>query len=69
MVSVLQMKVKCPECKEGFELSVNDYEEGDSVECPECSESLIVKVKQGKFKLMTEKAKYYDEDIGEYEED
>ncbi len=57
------MKVKCPDCKEGFDLSLNDYEEEDAVQCPECSIDLVVKVKEGKFKLVTEKEKYYDEEL------
>ncbi|MFH1225623.1 MAG: hypothetical protein V1676_07550 [Candidatus Diapherotrites archaeon] len=66
------MRVKCPECKEPFDLSVNDYDEGDSVECPECSSECTVTVKGGKLKLASEKEKYYDADdefYGEEEEE
>ncbi len=59
------MKVKCPECKEGFDLSVNDYEEDDLLQCPECTVDLVVKVNEGKFKLVTEKEKYFNEELDE----
>ncbi len=59
------MKVKCPDCKEGFDISLNDYEEDDPVQCPECSIDLVIKVKEGKFKLMTEKEQYYDAELEE----
>ena len=59
------MKVKCPECKEGFDLSVNDHEEDDLLQCPECTVDLVVKVKDGKFRLVTEREKYCDEDLVE----
>jgi len=57
------MRVKCPDCRETIELSVNDYEEGDSMECPECALGLIIKVREGRFKLVSDKAKYYDEEL------
>ena len=59
------MKVKCPECKEGLELSVNDYEEDDLFQCPECTMDLVIKVDDGKFRLVTEKEKYYDKELEE----
>lgn len=64
------MRVRCPECRENFELSVNDHDEGDFVECPECSLNLIVEVREGKFKLVSEKEKFYEEDeFDQYYED
>ena len=60
------MKVKCPECHEEFELDNNEYDEHDRVECPECSADLLVKVKGGKFKLATDKEKYFDEDLNQF---
>lgn len=63
------MRVKCPECKEAFELSVNDYDEGDTVECPECSSECTVMVKDGKLKLASEKEKYFEDDEFCEEED
>lgn len=62
------MKVKCPNCKEHFNLNMNQYEEGDSMECPECSEQLMVIVKNGKLAVETENAKYYEEEL-EYAEE
>ena len=56
------MKVTCPDCKERFEISVNDYDEGDAVECPNCACDYTVKVNNGRFKLITDKEKYYEND-------
>ena len=42
------MKVKCPECKESWDLSINEYDEGDQVSCPECSLDCVIQVKDGK---------------------
>ena len=55
------MKVKCPECKIPLELEKNEYDEGDDYECPECGAHLLVVVTSGKFKLKSEKEKFYDE--------
>jgi DNA-directed RNA polymerase subunit RPC12/RpoP len=60
------MKVVCPDCKEPFDISPNEYDEGDDVECPECGMALIVEVKNGRLAVITEKAKYYDEELDEY---
>ncbi len=63
------MKVTCPECKESFDLSINDHDEGDDVSCPDCNEALIITVKGGRFKLIYEKEKYFDEDLELFEEE
>ena len=65
----MAMKVKCPECKEAFDLSINDYDEGDDVFCPECNEVFIITVKSGRFKLVTDKEKYFDENLELFEEE
>lgn len=58
------MKVKCPECKDALELSHNEHEEGDIIQCPECSVDLIVQVKGGKFRVVTEKERFFEETEG-----
>ncbi len=63
------MKVKCPDCKEEFDLDKNAYDEGDSVECPECGASCIIEVKRGKFVLKKESAKYFEEEDDFQEDD
>ncbi|MFH0714474.1 MAG: hypothetical protein V1847_01525 [Candidatus Diapherotrites archaeon] len=63
------MKVKCPECKEEFDLDKNATDEGDAVECPECGASCIVEIKRGKFVLKKESAKYFEDNEFEHEED
>ena len=66
---MVQAKVKCPECKEMIEIDINDVEENDPFDCPECFEQLIVKIKGGKVKLITEKQKYFDESLSEFDEE
>jgi ssDNA-binding Zn-finger/Zn-ribbon topoisomerase 1 len=61
------MKVICPECKEDLDIDKNEYDEGDTVDCPECNESLKIKVKKGKFKLASDKARYFEEDLSDFE--
>src|SRR3989344_4017195 len=60
------MSVECPECGEDFEIDKNEHDEGDSIDCPECGESSTIKIKKGKFKLASEKEKYYEVDVAEY---
>ena len=66
------MKVKCPKCKEFFDIDKNPHDEGDSLECPECGTASIIAVKKGKILLEPEESKYdkYGEDFfgEEYEE-
>lgn len=63
------MSVECPECGEDFEIDKNEHDEGDSIDCPECGESSTIKIKKGKFKLASEKEKYYEVDVAEYSDD
>ena len=56
------MKIRCPDCKNPFEITQNEYDDGDYLECPDCSLDLVVKVKKGKIKVVTDKEKYYDEE-------
>lgn len=60
------MKVKCPGCKEGFEVSINEYDEGDLLECPECTIELSVVVKDGRLGVISEKEKYFAEELDEF---
>ena len=61
------MKVECPECGEDFDIDKNEYDEGDTIDCPECNESLKIKVKRGKFRLASDKARYFEEDLSDFE--
>lgn len=63
------MKVKCPDCKEAFDLGINDYDEGDDIECPECYQNFTVAVKSGKFRLVSDREKYFEEDLALFEEE
>ena len=62
-----KIRLICPECEETIDLEANECEEGDNVECPECGAELIVEVKGGKRKLVSEKEKYFAEDVEEIE--
>ena len=53
-------KVKCPDCEERFELDIIEYDDNDAIECPECYASLLVKVHEGKVKVVPETEKYED---------
>lgn len=70
------MRVTCPICKEPMELDSSEHDEGDFVRCEDCGELLTLEVKKGKFKLVTDQEKKFDEmreldeefDTGEDEE-
>lgn len=64
------MKVKCPDCKQKFEIDENEYDEGDFLNCPECNlEMTVVLDKGGKIKVKTAKEKDLDsEETGEFGE-
>jgi len=65
------MRVLCPDCKEPFEVSINDYDEGDCLECPECAIDLTVVVQSGKLKVKTERQRILEEEseFDQYYED
>ena len=54
------LKCNCPVCKEGIDVP-NDKEEGDFVRCEECGELLEIEVRKGKFKLVTDQEKKFEE--------
>ena len=54
------MKCSCPVCKEQIEVA-NDKDEGDFVRCEECGELLEVEVRKGKYKLVTDQEKKFEE--------
>ncbi|MBI4043684.1 MAG: hypothetical protein HY393_02680 [Candidatus Diapherotrites archaeon] len=58
-------KVKCPECEERFDLDVIEYDDNDTVECPECYAALLVRVQEGKVRVVPETEKYEDITIEE----
>ena len=55
------MKCNCPVCKTHIEIDFDDYDEGDSIDCPECGELLLIAVKGGEYKLVTNKEKIFEE--------
>ncbi|MBN2067822.1 MAG: hypothetical protein JW744_05120 [Candidatus Diapherotrites archaeon] len=55
-------KFRCPDCKEKFELNIEEYDEGDYVNCPECNLELVVEMFEGKAKLKIAKDKDIDEE-------
>ena len=54
------MKCSCPLCKENIEVP-NDKDEGDFVRCEECGELLEIEVRKGKFRLVTDQEKKFEE--------
>ncbi len=50
----------CPVCKENNEVG-NDKDEGDFVRCEECGELLELEVRKGKFRLVTDQEKKFEE--------
>ena len=63
------MKVKCPKCKELFDIDKNSHDEGDTVDCPECGASSVVVVKKGRMLLEPEESKYDSVDEDYFGED
>jgi len=61
------MKVKCPKCLNDFELDVELYEEGDSVECTSCGIELFV-VRKGKKLTVAETFEEEEEDSQGWED-
>lgn len=60
------MKVRCPDCRERFELDQHEYEEGDFLSCPECAIDLVIMVKKGKLKVVSDKEKFMEEESDEF---
>jgi DNA-directed RNA polymerase subunit RPC12/RpoP len=56
MVSEQRLKKLCSDCKAKFEISLEDKDEGDSINCPGCNlEYTIILDKKGKTKLIETK--------------
>jgi len=63
-------KVRCPDCKERFEITLEEFDEGDLMNCPECNLEMVVEVSEGKPKLRIAKEKAIDEtDFDEFYEE
>ena len=63
-------KVRCPDCKERFEIELEEFDEGDLLNCPECNLELIVEVNEGVSKIRISKEKAIEEtDFGEFYEE
>ena len=63
-------KVRCPDCKESFEIGLEEFDEGDLLNCPECNLELVIEVKEGKQKLRIAKEKELEEtDFDEFYEE
>ncbi len=55
------VKFRCPDCKSRFELTIEDYDQGEYVNCPECNLELVVELRGGKPTLKVAKEKDIDE--------
>ena len=55
-------KVRCPDCKDRFELDFHEYDDGDSLACPACNMDLTVVYVKDRLKLKTSKELFYDTD-------
>ncbi len=63
-------KVRCPDCKEKFEIELEEFDEGDLLNCPECNLELIVEVNEGQSKIRVSKEKAIEEtDFDEFYEE
>jgi len=63
-------KVRCPDCKERFEIDLEEFDEGDLLNCPECNLELIIEVNEGQSKIRVSKEKVMDEtDFDEFYEE
>lgn len=69
MVNIQRIKKLCSDCKAKFEISLEDKEEGDSINCPECNlEYTLIFDKKGKTKLVeTKELEMEEEEEGEEE--
>jgi len=61
-------KVRCPDCRERFEIDYSEYDEGDVMNCPECNLELNVVYVGDKPKLKSSKDLYFEND-DEFDED
>jgi len=61
----------CSVCKEILDIDTNQHEEGDFIRCAECGELLTLEVTKGKYKLVTDQEKKFEEmqDLDEEFED
>jgi hypothetical protein len=69
---VINLKVKCPDCKYKFDIDNNEYDDGDYLSCPDCNLELAIELDDfGKLKVKTSKEKELDEleEFDEYFED
>ena len=55
------IKCNCPVCKEPMEIDSNEKDEGDFARCGECGELLTIEVKKGKYRLVTDQEKKFEE--------
>ena len=60
--SMAVKKVRCPDCKEKFEIDFHEYDLGDSLPCPECNIDLTVIYVNDKPKLKLVKELFLDDD-------
>ncbi len=55
-------KFRCPDCKQRFDLEIEEYDEGDFLNCPECNLELVIELRKGKPTLKIAKEKDIDEE-------
>ena len=63
-------KFRCPDCKQRFELNIDEYDEGDYLNCPECNLELVVEFSGTKPVLKAAKEKDIDDadEAGSFDE-
>ena len=60
-MGVKALKLTCPLCKDPIEVDTNAHDEGDFIKCEECGELLEIEVRKGKYRLVTDQEKKYEE--------
>ena len=63
------MKVKCPDCKQRFNVNMNEFDDGDLLNCPECNLEMTIILDCGKLNVLATKEKELEDDEFDYFED
>ncbi len=63
------MKVKCPDCKQRFNVDMGEFDDGDLLNCPECNLEMTVILDSGRLNVLATKEKELEDDEFDYFED